>query len=235
MVNVDLCEQNPIEAESINVKATNALRIICHKHNVKFVFISSDAVYDGRYVELSKETDKVLPINAYAKTKLIAEENSLESKDSLIIRTNMYGFNYRDKKSFSEWVVNSLAEEKELSMFNDVYCSPILVNNLVKIIELSIIENLKGVYNIGSRNRIDKYTLGVLIKNLFGLKGEIKSISVNEFDFVAERTRNMGLDCSKIENDLGIKLNTVQEDLIEYKYLYDNNYPEKLKLGDNIN
>ncbi len=232
LVNVDLCEEKPDYAEIVNYQMADNLRQICKKHNVKFVFISTDAVYKGENVELSKENDEVFPVNVYAQTKLMAEKKVLEDEDSLIIRTNIYGFNYRNKNSFSEWIVQALYSDETLNMFNDVYFSPILVNNLVKVIELAINMNLKGIYNIGSRNRIDKFSLGVKIQELFSIPGVINSISVNDFTFLAPRTRNMGLDCSKIEKDLGIVLNTIDEDLLEYKRLIDEKYPEKLKIGE---
>ncbi len=232
LVNVDLCEKKPDYAEIVNYQMVDNLRKICKKHNTKFVFISTDAVYKGEHVVLNKETDEIAPINVYAKTKLMAEEKVLEDEDALIIRTNMYGFNYRDKNSFSEWVVQALNSDETLNMFNDVYFSPILVNNLVKIIELAINKNLKGIYNIGSKNRIDKYSIGLKIKDVFNLHGVINSITVSNFNFTAPRTKNMGLDCSKIERDLNIVLNTVDQDLLEYKLLADERYPQKLKLGE---
>ncbi len=232
LVNVDLCETKPDYAEIVNFQMVDNLRKICKKQGVKFVFISTDAVYKGTKVDLSSETDEVAPVNVYAKTKLMAEEKVLEDENALIIRTNMYGYNYRNKNSFSEWIIQALISDETLNMFNDVYFSPILVNNLVKIIELAITNNLKGIYNIGSKNRIDKYTIGKKIQDLFQIPGVINSISVDNFNFSAPRTKNMGLNCDKIQKDLGIVLNTVEEDLAQYKKLSDENYAAKLKSGE---
>ncbi len=232
LVNVDLCEEKPDYAEIVNYQMVDNLRRICKKHNVKFVFISTDAVYKGENTILSKESDDVFPVNVYAKTKLMAEEKVMEDEEALIIRTNMYGFNYRNKNSFSEWIVQALQSDETINMFNDVWFSPILVNNLVDIIDRAINMNLKGIYNVGSRNRIDKYSLGVQIQELLEIPGVINSISVDDYSFLAHRTKNMGLDCSKIEKDLGIVLNTIDEDLYDYKKLVDSKYSERLKKGE---
>ncbi len=231
LVNVDTCEKMTAYADLVNYQLTENLRRCCSKHNIKFVFISTDAVYGGSKQGLNTEEDIPAPVSVYGKTKLMAENAVLEDAGSLVLRTNMYGYNYRDKNSFGEWVLQALNSEEELNMFNDIYFSPILVNKLTEVIELAIKNDLSGLYNVGCTGSISKYELGLAIQKAFELTGIINSTSSENFNFLAPRTKNMGLDNSKIKSALNIEINTPLEDVSLFKKLYDEGYPLALKRG----
>ena len=231
LVNVDACEENPGYANAVNYAMTKNLHYLCKLHNIKMVFISTDAVYSGNKNGLNAEDDETAPISVYGKTKLEAENAVLRDSSALILRTNMYGFNYRPKNSFGEWVVQELSKEKTLNMFYDVMFSPILVNDLVRIIDLCLEKNISGLYNVGCQGSISKYDLGCLIQQEFGLPGVIRRASMHDFNFVAPRTENMGLDTCRIQSALSIVLPTPQENVKDFKRLYDAGYSKNLKLG----
>ena len=70
---VDWCEANPEEAEAINGGASALLAEIAASFNVRFVYISTDSVFDGKrggYIE----TDEPAPLNVYARSKIGASE-----------------------------------------------------------------------------------------------------------------------------------------------------------------
>ncbi len=231
LVNVDTCEKMTAYADLINYQLTENLRRACSKYDIKFVFISTDAVYDGLKQGLNTEDDTPSPVSVYGKTKLMAEKVVLEDSGSLVLRTNMYGYNYRDKNSFGEWVLQSLNSDEELNMFNDIYFSPILANKLAEVIELAIEKDLSGLYNLGCTGSINKYDLGVAIQDAFDLPGIINSTCSDNFKFLAPRTKNMGLDNSKIKQALGIEINTPLQDVLLFKQLYEMGYPQSLKKG----
>ena len=119
-VNVDECEENPEWAYKLNEEVTKDIAEICASLGVKMIYISTDAVFDGESEKLYTETDKVNPLNIYAKTKLGGEKYVLQRPENLVFRTNIYGQNIQDKKSFGEWIVSSLEEGKTLNMFEDI-------------------------------------------------------------------------------------------------------------------
>lgn len=231
LVNVDLCEQKPDYAEIVNYEMTKNLAKICKRNDTKFIFISTDAVFPGTQAGLSCETDETAPISVYGKTKLMAEKEVLKNENSLVVRTNIYGFNYRDKNSFGEWIVQALRSDEALNMFNDLTFSPILVNRLVEILDLCIEKDLNGIYNICCTGMISKYDLGVAIQKAFKLPGFITPMSMKDFQFAAPRTQNMGLDNSKIKKELGIEIGTALEDAQEFYRLWQEGYGKRLKEG----
>lgn len=231
LVNVDKCEQEEEYAWLINYELTKLIAEICAANNIKLIFISSDAVFPGTKTGLNTEQDKVAPISVYGKTKAAAEEVVLKTDLGLVVRTNIYGYNFRNKNSFGEWVKKSLEDNIELNMFYDLWFSPILVNELTDILDRCMEENICGVYHICGTGSISKYDMALLIKREFDLEGTVNKASMKSFEFVAPRTQNMGMDNSSIKKKLNIEISTSEESVRLFKKLQDEGYPEKLKKG----
>ncbi len=231
LVNLDICEKMPDYAELLNCQLTENLYNACNKHGIKLIFVSTDAVYDGKKQGLNKEDDVPNPVSVYGRTKLKAENIVLKNPNNLIFRTNMYGFNYREKNSFGEWVLQMLNSDEELNMFNDISFSPMLVNKLVEVIDISIEKNLCGLYNLACTGAITKFDLGVAIQKAFKIRGTINSVCSDSLNFIAPRTKNMGLDNTKIKDALNIEINNSIEDVVLFKELYDKKYSSQLKKG----
>lgn len=221
-VNVDECEENPEWAYKLNEEVTGDIADICNILGIKMVYISSDAVFDGEDEKLYEETDLVNPLNVYAKTKLGGEKLVLQYKKNLVLRTNIYGHNIQNKKSFGEWIVDSLEEGKTLNMFDDIDFSPILVNDLAEIIYKALECDLSGLYHACATGCISKYDFGTYLKEIFELKtGSISRSQSELMHFRAKRSKHMGMSNEKIKKDLGIKIRTPQESIQEFKRLYD--------------
>lgn len=231
LVNVDICEERPEEGRAMNYTLTKELALICKKNNIKMIFISTDAVFDGKKDGLNNESDLVAPVSMYGKMKAEAEKEVLLDPKSLVVRTNIYGYNLRDKRSFGEWVRDTLQDNLELHMFTDVYFSPILVNDLAMILEQCICQDVCGLYHICSTGSISKYDIAVCIRETLELEGSITKSLMKNFEFKAPRTHNMGLDNTKIKRRLGIEIRTPQDSVLEFKRLSDDGYPERLKAG----
>ena len=228
-VNVDGCEEQPEIAKKMNSDLTRNIAGICSENNIKMIYISTDAVFDGTSAGLYNETDIPNPINVYGKTKLDGETYVL-SGNNLILRTNIYGYNLQNKNSFGEWVLHSLKSNKTLEMFDDIKFSPILVNELAYIIDLAIQKDIKGLFHACGTGAISKYDFGCQLKDIFKIStGFIVSSKSTDHTFKAKRSPNMAMSNKKIKETLGISIRTPIESIIYFKELYDKGYPEKLK------
>lgn len=235
-VDVDNCEVNPTYAEKINANVTKTLAELCYKNNIKMVYISTDAVFNGSSNKLYTEEDETNPINVYGKTKLEGEKYVLSNPINLVLRTNIYGYNIQNKNSFGEWVLYSLLNDKTINMFSDIYFSPILVNEFAEILSIIIQRDLCGLYHLCGTGLISKYQFGIELKRIFGIKtGQIISTSSDGFNFKAKRSKNMGMSNKKLSNELGIHIRTPFESIEYFKRLYDNGYPQILKVMGNEN
>ena len=229
LTNVDACEDEYNLTREVNALGTKYLVENCDK-KAKFIFISSDAIFDGKKGSYT-EKDLPFPLNNYAKTKLEGEGYVQQKSDNfLILRTNFFGWNYQNKLSFAEWILDSLLNKKIINMVKDWHFSPILVNNLVKIITQLIYSDAKGIYHLAANNHCSKHEFAVKLAEIFGLNlSLIKAISFNELSLKAKRPKNMSLDCSKIRNDLKIELPSYEASLNQFYHLWGNNYRENLR------
>lgn len=229
LTDVDRCEEAPDLAMQLNRDASICLARAAASNEAKFVFISTDAVFSGNKCSPYTEVDPVDPINVYGLSKAQAEEAILLLDDVLVLRTNMYGFNYLNKTSFSEWILSALRREEKLRMFDDVRFSALLVNDLVKGIKKSVEADLNGIYHLASRDSMTKYEFGIALAQAADIQGEIKSVSVDDMSFSAQRSKNMALDSTKLSSILGVTMPSMQEGIARYVALEQEGYPAILK------
>lgn len=229
-VNVDKCEEDREFAIKLNAQLTKDISRICAENNIKMIYISTDAVFDGKVDKLYCENDIVNPINIYGETKLLGEKYVIENKGNIVMRTNIYGYNIQDKNSFGEWILNSLLSNQTINLFEDIKFSPILVNELASIIEKAIEKDVDGIFHVCGSGSISKYEFGLALKEAFGIDdGHINKSISNDQVFKAKRSKNMGMSNKKICDELNIKIRTPLESLEYFKKLYDSNYPSILK------
>jgi dTDP-4-dehydrorhamnose reductase len=227
LVNLDSLEQNPLEAESHIVKATKNVAIASKKTNSQLIYISTDALFDGKKGNYTEE-DTPNPINVYGKAKLKAEEEiKKEYERHTIIRTNIYGWNLQENKfSLAEWMLNKLRSKEEFTGFEDVVYSPISTNNLSKILFEIFKKNYYGTLNIGPKNPCTKLEFAQKLAKIFDLdQSLIKSGNSNSMKFKAKRPKNVSLNTEKAQKMFNIK--TINEDLLDFKGLENENNQDR--------
>lgn len=229
-VNVDLCEEQKEFAKKLNATTTKVMAEVCNEVGAKLIYISTDAVFDPINNQLSKESDEVNPKNEYARTKLMGEKYALEYSDNLVLRTNIYGFNIQRKNSFGEWILSSLLNGETLTMFDDIYFSPILVNELALVIHQCINKELCGLYHACGTGVVNKYEFAMTLKDEFKLtEGTIIRSTSDSYAFKAPRSKFMGMSNEKLRDELKLNIRTPRESIAYFRELYERNYHEDLK------
>ena len=205
------CENNPLIAKKINSDLVNVLARACSKYDKKFIQISTDHFYNNDNRVLHKETDKIEIVNQYAMTKRIGELNALSFADSLIVRTNITGLRgINSRPTFFEWLYSSLMNKSKISLFTDFYTSTISAEMLAKYTIIAANLNLKGLINIASSECISKKDFAILLAKNLAIKLEyFNDSSVREVE--PTRANSLGLDCTKAEKLLGIKMPNADE------------------------
>src|SRR3989344_8626530 len=136
----EYCQSNPKEAMLVNGDSVKKLIEVFPK--AKLIFISTDAVFPlGTH--LAKEETKTKPSSVYGKSKELGEKFLLNfTNNGCIVRTTIVGKNINpNKQGFAEWIVNSLKENKKITLYEDVIFTPITIWHLEK--ELDWIINNK--------------------------------------------------------------------------------------------
>ena len=228
--NVDWCEDHPEEAEKLNVRASALLAEVAHDLNAQFIYISTDAVFDGQQGNYA-ETDLPSPINVYGQSKLAGEQAVLEHHPSaLILRVNFYGWNAQEKLSLGEWFLRKLRDEGRVPGFTDVIFCPMLVNDLAQVLLQMLDRGVSGLYHVTSSERISKYEFGRKLAATFGLDpGRVVHAQVSGAQLKARRPLDISLNTEKISRTTGFEMPDVECGLRRFHELYKAGYPQELR------
>lgn len=214
---LEKCEEHPEQAFHINTTSTEVFAETSEKTGSRFIFISSDMVFDGKNGNY-KETDETIPLNVYGKTKLNAEKfikaictNYVIARAALI-----YGLPITGSNSFSEKIIRQVSAGQTMPLFTDQYRSPILVQNLAEaLLELSG-NDFCGILHLGGGERTDRYTFGTYLADIKGFsRNLLKSVSMSSFKTKAPRPRDTSFNISKACSVLTTRLLGFREGLKE--------------------
>ena len=214
LTGVEECENNPKKAEELNTLLPGQLSKVCLNTGAKLVHISTDHLFNGLNKNMN-ELSEVIPLNTYAKSKYLGECNVIEKNDdALIIRTNFYGIGPSYRPSFSDRIISSLKLNREIHLFDNVYYTPIHIDELTKIVELLLIENKKGIFNISSNERISKFNFGILLAEKFRLnKRLVIPIKIEQKKDLVTRPKDMSLSNNKLFKEINYKVKPLQDQL----------------------
>jgi len=190
---IDFLEKNPTIAYKINSDSAKNIAKICNKLGIYMIHISTDSVFDGQ-TGMYKENDKVNPLNIYTKSKALAENYVQDNaKNSVIVRTNFYGFDKKNKWFFN-WIINSLSSGKKITGFTDLIFNPLEISNLSNLlIELTTIKH-EGILHLSSNDFLSKYDFIMKVASVFNFDKNL--IIKGNSSFTVKRPKNTTLDNS---------------------------------------
>lgn len=218
LTDVDACERTPVAAYALHAGTTEILASYCRRTNAKLVYVSTDAVFDGQKSGSYAEGDAPNPLQVYGRSKRAGEDAALSSPRALILRTNVFGWRPHRHDSFAEWVLSSLREQRELTMFEDVVFSPIATKLFAGIVARSIDADLRGVYHAGGGEVISKCDFAYRVASAYGLAtSSVKPIRLADKPLAARRARNMALNSVRLSMALGIALPDVDGSISAWK------------------
>lgn len=191
------CEKNPELAKKLNYQTAKNIAEACKEIGAKMIFISSSYVFDGIRGEY-REEDVPSPTNEYARTKVMAEEEVLKLKNSLVLRIDIiYGI-YKGKVRYGTGFI----EEGVEVGYPDQIKKPLFVEDVLRIILELIQKDERGIFHLGGPETMKMIDF---LKNLASLIGQENKIKiVDSSGWIVKSPKNSTLDISKI-NSLGIK------------------------------
>ena len=230
LTNVDMCEIDRARADVLNVTGTKSVADSIKRRKTKFVYISSDSVYSGKNGNF-RETDTVDPQNYYGVTKYLGELEALKAANSLVIRTNFFGWNIRQgRRSIAEWVLHELSSGNTVQGFHDVFFSSLYTMDFAKMLAASLDCDLAGIYNFGSSEPLSKHQFARELSRLFGFNGSlIRPISIDDFDLKAKRGKNLSLNVDKFARSTGYMPPTLRESVRNFYRDHTAGLPGKIR------
>ena len=211
---VEWCEKNPDLARAINEDATGYLAKKAVELGAKFVYTSTDSVFDGKSGNYS-ESDPPGPLNSYAAGKARTESLiATIDPDALIIRSYFYGYSPSGKRSLVEWVLTRTNAGIEVAGFSDSYFSPISVLDFADALDAALDSGIVGLLHLGSSDSVSKYEFAEMVMRKYECDMSLlRSITVDDIGLSADRPRNTSLDVTLLESILGKPVPTAKQGL----------------------
>ena len=212
----DYAENNRKKTEDINVAGTQKILSICEQYGAKFIYISSNGIYDGELAPYNEES-RAEPINFYGEVKLKAETVTKKAKTqhAIVRPILMYGWNHSfERSNIVTQAIFKLQRGEVMHAYDDVYANP-LYNCSCAIAIWEIIKRGKyDVFNIAGADRVTIYQLIRKVAEIFNLNGNlVKPVQQGFFNELVKRPRDTSFKTDKMEKELDLKPLSLDEGL----------------------
>lgn len=210
MTSVEDCEAHPAKARHVNAALAGNVAEACARRGAKLVHISTDHLFAGRNPLLT-ESEPIEAINVYASSKAEGEQRILDAcPKAIVARTNFYGWGLSYRKSFSDLIIESLRNGHEISLFTDVYFTPLLMADLIAAAHDLSDAGECGIFNFVGDERLSKHAFGVNLARVFRLdEALIRPALFSARSDLVKRPRDLSLSNVKLCNALGRKMGDV--------------------------
>lgn len=201
--NTGYCELHPDESFEVNVLGTQRLAENAAKCATKFIFFSSDQIYNGNWEEGPLSEDMaVAPENHYGKHKFEAEQRMMQANaEAVALRaTWMYDANSPEFPPHANFVTNfarAIAERTPLRFATREYRGITWVEEVV--------ENLPhtfalpgGIYNYGAENHLNTYQTACSYFSMLACGLSQSDIVQADNERFPEHIRNISISGQKI-------------------------------------
>ena len=233
---VDKAESEPEKAFAINVTGAQNLAEVCKIHDTILLHVSTDFVFDAKFVdgiayydrELRlplksekglTETDVPFPAGIYGLTKLQGEQ-AIEStwEKHFIIRTSWVYSQFAN--NFMKTMLRLASERDSLSVVADQIGTPTNAVDLAECL-LTIItqhptpntQHLFGIYNFSNEGQCSWYDFAKEIFRVNNISINLQPIPTSAYPTPAKRPAYSVLDKSKIKKVFGIEIKDWKESL----------------------
>ncbi len=207
LTDVDGCEKDRKAAWRANVLATRNLVGAMAKAvpSARLVYLSTDQVYPGPGPSIE---DKALPQTIYAMTKMWAEDAALSFGNALAVRINFVAAGTPARIGLADWLVQSLAEKRTVTLFEDVLFNPLYAGDLPALVVALAKSGERRVVNLGcageGMSKAD-FARG-LARRLSLPLDSAKSGRLSDGELAAQRPLDTRMDVQRAERILAASL-----------------------------
>ena len=221
IASIDYCKANEVLSHRINVKATEKMIDEAVIMGAKIVFLSSEAVFDGKQ-GMYKEDEKTNPITLYGRQKVEVEEYLQSVTDNyLIFRVSRAVSSVRGYGDIFDEFSSKIKNGIEIVCLKDQSFNPTDVKDIARCIVLSCERNLYGLYHLANRDYCTRAELAK--KYSRAVLNEIPIVVEREYSdipFIDNRHVYGGLKADRVEKKLGISFKSLDQILIDLRNDY---------------
>lgn len=232
MTSMEACAANPARAWELNVRAAADLAAQAAASKVPFVYISTDAVFDGT-AESYDEASPTSPISEYGRTKLEGERAVLAANpDALVARVNFFGWSPSGTRSLAEFFYGRLASGTAAAGFTDTSVNTIYVAQLVDALADLVAVGAAGVVNVVGSEETSKYEFGIRLARRFGFDPGLVVPARSSEMVTVPRAPRLNLATGLAERLLGRPMPDLDSSLARLRTDYEAGLPRVLAAFD---
>lgn len=212
---VDKAEDEKETARRINAVGTRNLASVCAKRDVKFMYISTDYVFDGEGERPWEPDDSRNPLNVYGYTKYEGElfvEELL--KKFFIVRISwVFGLN---GNNFIKTMLRLGKEREELSVVDDQIGSPTYTKDLSRLLVDMIQTDKYGRYHASNEGLCSWYDFAREIFRQAGVDVKVNPVDSGAFPVKAKRPKNSRMSKDKLSENGFVRLPSWEDAVQRY-------------------
>jgi dTDP-4-dehydrorhamnose reductase len=199
LTHVDRCEQEPELSKYLTVNSAINLINFSAKIGAKFVYISTDYVFDGTSGPYS-ENSQTNPLSIYGQHKLEVEKIIASTLTNyLILRiTNVYGSELRNKNLLSR-TIQDFKNKNQISIKApyDQYSTPINAFDIARSLMLLLNDKKNGIYHLSSTDFLSRVQFMQKINSYLNNRLTVIPVDTNSLNQIAKRPLLGGLLAEK--------------------------------------
>lgn len=203
---VDKAEDHEAEAHVINARAPGAMARVCAAHDIPFLHISTDYVFDGSKGPW-REDATTHPINAYGRTKLAGEQAVRAAGGRHVILRTAWVFSAHGS-NFVKTMLKLSETRDTLTVVADQHGGPTPAADIAATL-LTLAQALRdgapgGTYHYAGQ---PDTTWADFARETFRQAGRttlVENIPTSAYPTPAQRPLDSRLDCAKLRADFGI-------------------------------
>lgn len=172
--NIDFAEKNQELTRNINVVGAANIAEGCRLAGAKYIYFSSDAVFDGTK-DMYYEEDPPNPVNYYGRSKAEAEKMVRDGNpNTVVIRISLVmGYPVTGGNAFFPPLEQKLKNGENVTFPTDEARTPVDVLTLAESV-LELAENdYQGILHIGATDSITRYELACKVAAEMGYNPEL--------------------------------------------------------------
>jgi dTDP-4-dehydrorhamnose reductase len=216
--NVDYCEVHPAEADAVNRDGTRHLAESGWRVGGRFLFLSTDFVFDGSGHPPYAETEVPRPQSEYARSKLEGEHATLATNSqNLVVRPSVI-YSWLDTReraesssgkglNFGTWLVEEVARGRTVRIIDDQIASPTLASDLAGAILALVDRKCRGVFHTAGSTATDRHSFSVQLVTRLGLDASlVRPVKTAELNQKAPRPTVSSLSSVRLTSEAGYRM-----------------------------
>ncbi|PKJ54378.1 dTDP-4-dehydrorhamnose reductase [Bacillus sp. SN10] len=194
---VDKSEDDKELCWNVNVEGTKYLATAAKKLNAKFVYISTDYVFDGEGTHTFVETDAPNPVGYYGLTKYEGEKvvRNLIDKNFIVRISWVFGIN---GNNFIKTMLRLSETCNELNVVGDQIGSPTYTYDLARLLIDMVVTEKYGTYHATNEGFCSWAEFAQEIFEIAGQDVKVNSITTEEYPTRAVRPKNSRMSKQKL-------------------------------------